>query len=75
MLLAGVAAEHRGIPLTRLVYISMTSHRPLTLHLQVLMKYGLLEYDDPEKVYKITTRGQQFIQLYSKMAEMLEPIT
>jgi len=73
MLLAGVAAEHRGIALTRLMYISMVSHRQLTLHLQVLLKYGLLEYDTPQKVYKITTRGQQFIELYTKMAEMLEP--
>jgi predicted transcriptional regulator len=71
----GVAAEHRGIGLTRLSYISMVSHRKLTFHLQVLLKYGLLDYDNPEKVYNITTRGLQFIELYTKMAEMLEPIT
>ena len=75
MLLVSVAAEHRGIGLTRLSYISMVSHRQLTFHLQVLLKYSLLEYDNPEKVYKITTRGQQFIRLYTKMAEMLEPVT
>jgi predicted transcriptional regulator len=71
----GVAAEPGGIAITRLMNSSMVSYRQLTLHLQVLLKYGLLEYDNPQKVYKITTRGQQFIQLYAKMAEMLEPIT
>ena len=57
------------------MYASRLSHGQLTGHLQVLLKYGLLEYDDPEKVYKVTTRGIQFIELYTKMAEMLEPIT
>lgn len=69
----GVAAEHRGIPITRLMYHSLLSHRHLTRHLQVLLKERLLEYDEQEKVYRITTRGLQFIQVYTKMAEMLEP--
>jgi predicted transcriptional regulator len=74
-LLLGVAAEHRGIALTRLMYTSMVSHRQLTHHLQVLLKHGLLEYNEQEKVYKITTRGLKFLELYTKMAEMLKPIT
>ena len=57
------------------MYTSMLSHGQLTGHLQVLLKYGLLEYDEQMKVYKITTRGIQFIELYTKMAEMLKPIT
>jgi len=34
-----------------------------------------MEYDERAKVYKITKRGLQFIELYTKMVEMLEPIT
>jgi predicted transcriptional regulator len=70
----GVSAEHRGIPITRLMYASLLSHRHLIRHLQVLLKERLLEYDGQEKVYKITTMGLQFIEVYTKMAEMLEPI-
>ena len=70
-LLVGVAAEHRGVPITRLMYASLLSHRQLTRHLQVLLKDHLLEYREQEKVYK----GLQFIQLKTKMAEMLEPIS
>ena len=56
-LLAGVAAaEHRGIPITRLMYSSLLSHRQLTRQLQVLLDH-LLEYNEQEKVYKITTKG------------------
>ena len=73
-LLLGVAAEHRGIALTRLMYTSMVSHRQLTIHLQVLLKHGLLEHNEQEKVYKITTKGLQFLDLYTKMAELLEGV-
>jgi predicted transcriptional regulator len=74
-LLESVAAEHRGIAVTRLMYSSRLSHHQLTHHLQVLLKHGLLEYNEQEKVYKITTRGLKFLELYTKMAEMLKPIT
>jgi predicted transcriptional regulator len=74
LLLWGVAAEHRGILITRLMYISLLSNRHLTRHLQVFLKERLLEYDEQEKVYKITPRALQFIQVYTTMAQMLEPI-
>ena len=74
-LLESVAAEHKGIAVTRLMYSSRLSHYQLTSHLRVLLNHSLLEYDEQEKVYKITTRGLQFIELYTKMAEMLKPIT
>ena len=67
-------AEHRGILITRLMYISLLSNRHLTRHLQVFLKERLLEYDEQEKVYKITPRALQFIQVYTTMAQMLEPI-
>lgn len=74
-LLQGAAAEKtKGITITRLMYASMLSYRQMSVHLQVLLKERLLEYDDL-KVYKVTSRGLQFLELYTKMAEMLEPIT
>jgi predicted transcriptional regulator len=73
MLLEGVAAEHGGIAITRLA--SRLSHHQLTRHLQVLLKHALLKHNEQEKVYKIITRGLQFIELYTKMAETLKPIT
>jgi predicted transcriptional regulator len=56
------------------MYASMLSYRQMSVHLQVLLKERLLEYDDL-KVYKVTSRGLQFLELYTKMAEMLEPIS
>jgi predicted transcriptional regulator len=63
------------VTITRLMFASMLSYRQLIIHLQVLLKDRLLEYDEQKKVYKITMNGLQFIDLYTKMAEMLEPIT
>jgi predicted transcriptional regulator len=57
-----------------LMYASMLSYRQMSVHLQVLLKERLLEYDDLEKVYKITSRGLQFLELYTKMAEILEGV-
>ena len=68
-------AEHGGIAITRLMYTSRLSYNQVTRHLQVLLNHSLLEYDEQKKVYKITTRGLQFVELYTKMAEMLKPIT
>ena len=67
--------ETEGVTITRLMFASMLSYRHLNIHLQVLLKDHLLEYDEHKKVYKITMKGLKFIGLYTKMAEMLEPIT
>ena len=58
-----------------MMYESMLSFRRLNTHLQVLLKERLLVHDEQKKVYKITLKGLQFIELCTKMDEMLEPIT
>jgi predicted transcriptional regulator len=57
------------------MYTSFLSYRRTAMHLKVLVKERLLEYDDSAKVYRITPNGHQFLDLYTKMAEMLEPIS
>jgi hypothetical protein len=42
----------------------------MTLHLQALLKERSLEYDEQGKVYKITTRRLQFLEMYTKIAEV-----
>jgi predicted transcriptional regulator len=74
LLRGAVAQGSRGVTTTRLMYVSMLSYHQLNIHLQVLMKDGLLEYDEQKKFYKVTMKGLQFIEL-TRMAEMLEPIT
>ena len=75
VLCGAVSEETEAATITRLMYASMLSYRQMIIHLEVLLKDRLLEYREQEKVYKITIRGRQFLELYTKMAEMLEPIT
>ena len=75
LLRGAVAEETEGVTITRLMFASMLSYRQMNIHLQVLLKDRLLEYDEQKKVYKITMKGLQFIELYAKMAEMLGPIS
>ena len=55
------------------MYTSFLSYRRTGMHLKVLVKERLLEYDDSTKVYRMTPNGR--LDLYTKMAEMLEPIS
>jgi DNA-binding PadR family transcriptional regulator len=57
------------------MYTSFLSYGTTFLHLEVLRSQRLLDYDDSVKLYKITPKGRQFLELYTKMAEMLEPIS
>jgi predicted transcriptional regulator len=75
LLRGALSEETEGVTITRLMYASMLSYRQMNIHLQVLLKNRLLEYHEQEKVYKITIRGRQFLEPYTKMAQMPEPIT
>jgi hypothetical protein len=55
------------------MYASLLSHRQLIRHLQVLLKDHLLEYRAGEGLQD-NNEGTAFVQPYTKMAEMLEPI-
>jgi predicted transcriptional regulator len=75
-LLENAARENaKGIGITKLMYTSFLSYGPTFLHLEMLRGQRLLDYDDSVKLYKITPKGRQFLELYTKMAKMLKPIT
>jgi predicted transcriptional regulator len=57
------------------MYTSFLSYGPTFRYLEVLRRQRLLDYDDSLKLYKITPKGRQFLELYTKMAKMLEPIS
>jgi predicted transcriptional regulator len=65
----------KGIGITKLMYTSSLSYGPTLLHLEVLRRQRLLDYDHSVRLYKITPKGRQFLELYTKMAEMLKPIS
>ena len=57
------------------MYTSFLSYGPTFRYLEVLRRQRLQDYDDSLKLDKITPKGRQFLELYTKMAKMLEPIS
>ena len=56
------------------MYTSFLSYGTTFLHLEILRRQRLLDYDDSVKLYMITPKGRKFLELYTKMAKMLEPL-
>ena len=75
LLESAARANAKGIGITKLMHTSFLSYGTTFLHLEVLRRQRLLDYDDSLKLYKITSKGRKFLELYTKMAEMLEPIS
>ena len=74
LLESAARANATGIGITRLMYTSFLSYGTTFLHLEILRRQWLLDYDDSVKLYKITPKGRKFLELYTKMAKMLEPL-
>lgn len=48
------------------------SYPQLLNYLEHLMDNELLTYDRPNKVYKITKKGSEFLEIYNKMSDLLK---
>jgi predicted transcriptional regulator len=64
--------ENNGISRTKIMHYSLLSHTQLLYYLNFLLKYNLIEHNRSMKVYTITSKGLQVIELYDKMISMLE---
>ena len=64
--------ENYGISRTKIMNNSLLSHAQLQYYLNFLLKYNLIEYYRSSKVYMITSKGVQVIELYDKMISLLE---
>jgi predicted transcriptional regulator len=67
-------ARENAAGITRLMFICFLSYPQIKSYLEILMKDQLLRRNDQDKVYRITVKGRQFLDLYSKMADMLKPL-
>src|SRR5574341_297510 len=66
------AATDNGIIRTRIMYNSFLSYQQLCSYLEPLIDYGLLTYDRANKVYRITKKGSEFMEIYNKMSDLLK---
>lgn len=65
------AGKDDGIRRTRIMYNSFLSYSMVTHYLKMLTENGSLEYNEPNKVYKITEAGLRVLELHNKIIGML----
>ena len=65
------AGKDDGMRRTRIMYNSFLSYSMVTHYLKLLTGNGSLEYDEPNKAYKITEAGLRVLELHNKIIVML----
>ncbi len=65
------AATGSGITKTRLMYKAFLSYQQLKEYLRILIENGLIEYDQPNQLYKTTDKGHKFLKIYNQLNEFV----
>lgn len=67
-----ILAEKNGMGFTKIMYCSYLSYKQVNRFLNLAVGNGLLDYNVSTRLYKITRRGQDFLELYTKMENLLK---
>jgi len=63
-----------NVPLvTRIMYVSLHSHKQLKGYLAHMIENDLLKYDGQKHVYEVTSKGKQFLVLSKHLSQLLCP--
>jgi hypothetical protein len=57
---------------TKIMFCSYLSYKQVSRLLNFAVGNGLLDYDVSTRLYNITRRGQDFLELYTKMENLLK---
>jgi len=61
-----------NVPLvTRIMYVSLHSHKQLKGYLAHMIENDLLKYDGQKHVYEVTSKGKQFLLLSNHLSQLL----
>ena len=62
----------RDATVTRIMYQSFLSYAQIKQYLHILTEREFVEYNRARRLYKITKRGSQFLELYKNIDELLD---
>jgi predicted transcriptional regulator len=65
--------EKEGMGFTRIMFSSYLSYRQVSRFLRLAIGNELLFYDTQTTLYRITQKGVDFLELYTKMENLLRP--
>lgn len=61
----------RGITITKVFYGSMTSYVQCREYLHDMRRLEMVTFDETAKLYRVTARGEYFLQIYSVLKQQL----
>lgn len=72
-----LSAARQSVRKTHIMYRSNLSYKQLDTYLSTLMECELMEegFEDGGKVYNVTSKGLDFIELFENLSEYLSPRT
>ena len=53
------------------MYKAFLSYGQLKEYLTILLEKGLIKYEEGREIYKTTEKGMRFLQMYTKVQEMM----
>lgn len=62
----------RDATVTRIMYQSFLSYAQIKQYLHILTEREFVEYNGARRLYKITKKGSQFLELYKNIDELLD---
>jgi predicted transcriptional regulator len=65
-------AANGGATKTRLISSGRLDYYVLAAYLKELLEIGMIEYNAPEELYRTSTKGIYFLQVYRQMVELAE---
>ena len=69
------ASDESGASQKKIMYRSFLSYHHLKDYLTLLLVNGLIEFLDNQRKYKITVKGERFLQIYNGLNEVVELTT
>jgi predicted transcriptional regulator len=66
------ASDESGASQKKIMYRSFLSYHHLKDYLTLLLVNGLIEFLDNRRKYKITAKGEKFLQIYNGLNEVVE---
>lgn len=66
------ASEESGASQKKIMYRSFLSYHHLKDYLTLLLGNGLIEFLDNQRKYKITVKGEKFLEIYNGLNEVVE---
>lgn len=70
-ILQSVKRNEKEARITRVMYESYTSYKSVSRNIRDLLELGLLKYDDKSKIFGVTEKGQEYLDVFDEMDKMI----